>query len=255
MEALKVDGLSKNFGGLAVLQDLSFSLEVGEHTAIVGPNGAGKTTLLNLLTGEVSPTAGRVYIWGREVTTMPTHRRIHLGLARSLQIPILFSTLTVLTTVSLAVQGTKRSRFRFYRPLSAYHDVFARSQKLLEMVDLWDRRDDFVQALSHGELRRMEIALSLASEPRLILMDEPSAGLTRAETDALVSMIQDLAKDTTVLLVAHDMDMVFGVADRIMVLYFGKIIAQGSPNEIQADSRVKEIYLGTDEGAANVGVD
>ena len=253
MQVLKVEGLSKNFGGIQVLQSVSFSMEIGERLAVIGPNGAGKTSMLNLLTGELTPSAGRVYFWGQEVTTMPTHRRIQLGLARSLQIPALFSTLTVLTTLLLAVQGTTPARFHFFRPLDAHHNLVASAQRLLKTTDLWERRDDYVQSLSHGELRKLEIALTLASEPRLILLDEPSAGLTKAETDEIINMIRDLTKDATVLFVAHDMDMVFGVADRIMVLYFGEIIAQGTPEEIQAEPRVKEIYLGMEEDASYAG--
>lgn len=251
MEALRVENIAKNFGGLRVLQGISFNLEVGGNLAVIGPNGAGKTTLLNLLTGELPPTAGRVYFWGQDVTRMPTHRRIQLGVARSLQIPALFSTLTVLTAVVLAVQGTKPTRFDFFRSLSAHKDLYTKAQQLLETAGLWERRNDLVHSLSYGELRKMEISLTLASEPRLILLDEPSAGLTKAETEALTKMIKELAKDITVLFVAHDMDMVFGLADQIMVLYFGEIIARGKPAEIQVNPKVREIYLGIEKNAAS----
>lgn len=254
MEALRVEGLSKKFGGLQVLTEVSFTIEVGEKVALIGPNGAGKTTLINLLSGELSPTAGRIYLLGQEVTTMPAHRRIHLGLGRSFQVPTLFTSLTLLEAILLAIQGTKPSRYQMLRPITSYQDTLAQAKKLLGTLGLWEKRYELMQTLSHGELRGMELSLSLASQPKVLLLDEPSAGLTKAETDTLINMIQGLAKDTTVLFVAHDMDMVFGLAKRIIVLYFGRVIAQGTPEEIQRDSKVKEIYLGTEESAANAGI-
>ena len=249
MEALRVEHLSKNFGGVQALQDISFSVVAGEKLAIIGPNGAGKTTLFNVLNGQLSATAGRVYLFGQEITTMPTHRRAHLGQARSFQLTSLFPTLTVLDNILLAIQGTKPSRFQMFRPITVYKHIYVKAEELLRSVALWEKRDDLAQAISYGEQRKMEIALSLASEPKLLLLDEPSSGLTTAESTDVIAMLRNLGAGITVLVVAHDMDLVFGLADRIMVLHYGQIIAEGTPEEIQADSRVKEIYIGIEEGA------
>lgn len=250
MEALRVEGLSKNFGGVQVLRDVYLNAEAGERVAIIGPNGAGKTTLLKLLAGELPATAGRVYVFGQEITHMAMHRRFHLGLSRSFQLTTLFFNLTVLSNVLLALHDTKPSLLQMFRRV-AYGGLQAKAERLLRSVDLWEKRDDLVEALSYGEQRKMEVAVCLASEPKLLLLDEPSTGLTADETVSLINMINALARDTTVLLVAHDMDIVFGLADRIMVLYYGKIIAQGTPEEIQNDPRVKEIYLGPEERAVS----
>jgi len=251
MEVLRIEGLSKNFGGVQAVKDVSFTVEAGERLAIIGPNGAGKTTLFNLLNGQEKPTAGRIYFFGQEITTMPTYRRAHLGQARSFQLTSLFPGLTVLNNALLAVQGTKPSRFQLFRPVTAYKHLFTKAQELLEAMDLWERRDDVVQALGHGEQRRLEIALSLASEPNLLLLDEPSSGLTAAEGADMITMILNLGTDVTVVIVAHDMDIVFGLASRVMVLHYGEVIADGTPEEIQADPRVKEIYMGVEEGTGN----
>lgn len=251
MEALRVEGLSKNFGGLQVLKDLSFSIEAGKRVAIIGPNGAGKTTLLKLLTGELSATAGQIYMFGQQITTMPTHQCVQCGLACSYQITSLFSTLTVLDNILLACNGTKPSRFQMFRPFTAYGNLLTRAKELLESIGLWEKRDDLVQNISHGEQRQMELILCLASEPKLLLLDEPSAGLTSAEATSLIDIISNLPREITVLFVAHDMDVVFSLADEIMVLYYGQIIARGTPQEIQADPKVKEIYLGVEEDTAD----
>jgi len=251
MEALKIEGLSKNFGGVQALKDVSFTVEAGERLAIIGPNGAGKTTLFNLLNGQEKATAGRIYFFEQEITTMPTHRRAHLGQGRSFQLTSLFPNLTVLDNVLLAVQGTKPSRYQLFRPITAYKHLFAKAQELLTAMALWEKRNDLVKALGYGEQRRLEIALSLASEPKLLLLDEPSSGLTPAECADMITMIRNLGTDITVVVVAHDMDLVFGLAERIMVLHYGQVMADGTPEEIQADSRVKEIYLGVEEGTGN----
>ena len=241
MEALKIEGLVKNFGGLEVLQGLSLRVEVGEHVAIIGPNGAGKTTLLNILTGTLSTTAGRICLFGRDITTMPTCERVHLALGRSFQISSLLPNLTVLDNILLALHGVKRSRWQIFRPITGYNEILVDAQKLLESIDLWKKKDEPVQAISYGEQRELEITLSLASEPKLLLLDEPTAGLSIAEIPPFIDMIKTLAKGTTVLFTSHDMDVVFGLADRVVVLYFGQIIAQGTPEEIQAAPKVREI--------------
>lgn len=246
MNVLKVDNLSHSFGGLRVLEDISFSVEAGERLGLIGPNGAGKTTLFNVLTGLLPTMAGRIYILGQEVTNMPSHRRVSLGLARSFQINTLFLNLSLLSNVLLAIQGIRTSRFQMIRPLTAYKDMLAKAQELLELMGLWEKRDALISTLSYGEQRLAEILLALASKPKLLLLDEPSSGLTSGETTNLIDTIRNLVGDTTVFFCAHDLDLVFALAERVMVLYYGQIIAQGTPEEIQADPKVREIYLGVE---------
>ena len=247
MEALRVEGLTKKFGGIYSLQDLSFSVEVGERLAIIGPNGAGKSTLFNVLAGQLPATTGRVYLFGQEITDMPSHRRARLGIARSFQISNLFFSLTVLDNTLLAIQGTRTRSFQMFRPIEAYGDMFAKARTLLSTTDLWEKRDDLVRNMSHGEQRNLEIVLSLASEPKILLLDEPTAGLTDAESTNIFNIVSGLGMDTTVLFVAHDMDLVLNVANRIIVLHYGQRIAEGTPEEIQFNSKVKEVYMGIKE--------
>jgi len=178
---------------------------------------------------------------------MPTCERVHLALGRSFQISSLLPNLTVLDNILLALHGVKRSRWQIFRPITGYNEILVDAQKLLESIDLWKKKDEPVQAISYGEQRELEITLSLASEPKLLLLDEPTAGLSIAEIPPFIDMIKTLAKGTTVLFTSHDMDVVFGLADRVVVLYFGQIIAQGTPEEIQAAPKVREIYLGIEE--------
>lgn len=252
MEAIKIEGLSKNFGALGILKDLSLTVEAGEYVAIVGPNGAGKTTLLNVLSGALPATAGRIYLFGQDISHMPAHRRAHIGLARSFQITRVFRNLTVLQNASLALHGMRQSRYRMLRSATGYPDIMARARELLEVIDLWSKRDEPTKALSYGEQRKLEFILSLASEPKVLLLDEPSAGLAVAEIPGFINTIKDLAKGTTLIFVAHDMDVVFGLANRILVLYFGQFIADGTPEEIRVNPRVREIYLGIEEDRTNV---
>lgn len=244
MEALRVISLSKNFGGVQALQNVSFSVEAGERLAIIGPNGAGKTTLFNVLNGQLSATTGKVFFFGQDISTMTTHRRAFLGLARTFQIISLFLNLPVIDNVLLALHGTKASPFQMLRSFGSYRQIQNKAREVLAIMDLWGKRDLPVRELSYGEQRKIEIALSLASDPKILLLDEPGTGLTAAESANLTDMIRNLELGITVLIVAHDMDLVFGVADRIIVLHYGKIIADGKPEEIQADLRVKESYMG-----------
>jgi len=243
---LEVEKVAKNYGGLKVLMDISFRLKSGEKVALIGPNGAGKTTLFNVLSGFVPLSSGKIRFLGREITHLPPETRASLGLARSFQISSLFPQMTVLNNVLLAIHGVQPTRYHMFRSITAYEDDLTRARELLQLVDLWNKRDSLISALGHGEQRQMEIILSLASQPKLLLLDEPSAGLTSDESDKLIEMIHGLVADTTVLLTAHDTDLVFTLAERVMVLYYGEIIAQGTPEEIQNDPRVREIYLGSE---------
>ena len=247
MEALRVEGLSKDFGGVHALKDISFKVEAGEHIAIIGPNGAGKTTLFNVLCGQLTPTAGKVFFFGQDITDLSPFSRTHLGMARSFQIASLFLELSVLKNAMLALHGIKPSRFQMFRPATSYKDLFNEAEKLLSSMNLWDKRDEPVHAISYGEQRKLEMALSLASKPKLLLLDEPSCGLTASESADITSRIRNLGANITVVLVAHDMDLVFGVAQRIIVLHYGETICEGTCEQIRSDAKVKEIYMGTEE--------
>ena len=251
MEALKVDRVVKDFGGVRALRNISFNVELGERLAIIGPNGAGKTTLFNIINGQILPTAGSVHFLGKDITRMPVHRRADLGIARSFQRSSLFSNLTVLSNILLAVQGTRRHRFQMFRSINTYRETFTRAEELLKVWDLWEEKDYLASNISYGDQRKLEISLSLASQPRVLLMDEPSCGLTSGETAVVIDKILGLGKDITVILVAHDMDLVFGVANRIMVLHYGEIVTEGTPEEIRNDSRVKKIYMGAEKSCQN----
>jgi branched-chain amino acid transport system ATP-binding protein len=251
MDVLKVNHLRQKYGGLQILFGVSFSLGAGERVALIGPNGAGKTTLMNVLSGFVPPEFGEIRLLDKDITNMPSYRRAALGLARSFQINTLFPRLSVLVNVLLAVQGTQRSRYRWFRPIFADRSNMERARQLLETVGLWEVRNDPVALLSHGQQRLVEMILALASNPRLLLLDEPSAGLSRGESSHLIDMINGIAGGTTVFFTAHDLDLVFTLASRVLVLYYGQIIASGTPEEIQDNARVREIYLGTQKESAH----
>jgi branched-chain amino acid transport system ATP-binding protein len=251
MEILRVEGLHKNFGGLQILQGISFSVKAGERLALIGPNGAGKTTLFNVLGGQLPASAGRIYLSGKDITTLAPESRLHLGLARSFQLNNLFFNLSLLDNVLLALYGADSSHFQMFYPLNNRSDLLSEAQRILEPVGLWERRFETVATLSYGEQRLVEIAFSLASNPKIVLLDEPSAGLPTAEAAEVAKTIRALLGEATLIFCAHDMDLVFHLAEKIMVLYFGKLIASGAPQEIRSNPKVQEIYLGTDEGAEN----
>jgi branched-chain amino acid transport system ATP-binding protein len=246
MEVLKVENLSKRFGGVSAVNDVSFFLEVGERVAIIGPNGAGKTTLFNLINGQLSPSEGRIYFFSLDITALPTHHRAHLGQARAFQTISLLLNLTVLDNTLLTLHGTKPHRYKMFRPVKDFKDVFDDTTQVLNALGLWEKKDEPVSSLAYGEQRRLEIGLGLAMQPRLLLLDEPSAGLTMDEGSDIVEIIKNLGQNMTVLIVDHDMDMVFEIADRIIVLHYGQVIADGTPQEIEADQRVREIYMGVE---------
>jgi branched-chain amino acid transport system ATP-binding protein len=247
MEALRIENLSKSFGGVEALWDVSTTLEVGEKLAVIGPNGAGKTTLINLLNGQLSPTTGRILFFGKDITTVPTERRAHLGMARSFQVTNIFPSLTVLENTLLALGGTESSRIRIFRSLTSYEHLFAKAEEYLISADLWEKRAYLADTIGYGEQRKLEILFCLVSEPKLLLLDEPNCGLTTAESSDLVAKILELGEKIPAIIVSHDMDFVFGVADRIIVLHQGRIVADGLPAEIRADAGVKRIYMGIEE--------
>ncbi|TMB07782.1 MAG: ABC transporter ATP-binding protein [Deltaproteobacteria bacterium] len=243
--ALAVTRLCKSFGGLRALQQIDLSLAPGERHAIIGPNGAGKTTLFNLIAGELAPTAGRIALFGQDVTRLPPQRRAALGLARTFQVNTLFPSLTVTENLLLAVQGTLPTKLRLHRPISSYRDLYDRARAVLESVGLVGAGEVIVRTLSHGEQRQLEVALALASRPRLLLLDEPTAGLSLAESQRLTGLLKGLDRSMSLLVIEHDMDVVFDVAERITVLHDGKVIADGDRDEVRANPLVAEIYLGT----------
>jgi branched-chain amino acid transport system ATP-binding protein len=248
---LEIEALTKRFGGVVASDGISLSLSPGELHAIIGPNGAGKTTLIGQLTGETSPDSGRIRFEGRDMTTLPVYRRSQLGLARSFQITSLFPEFTALDNVALAVQAHSGHSFRFWCDASREPALREPARAALARVALTERADMLVAGLSHGECRQLEIAMALATGPRLLLLDEPMAGMGPEESTRLVETLRRLKGSVTILLIEHDMDAVFALADRISVLVYGRIIASGEPAAIRADAAVRQAYLGEREGAAH----
>jgi branched-chain amino acid transport system ATP-binding protein len=242
--ALRVQGLSRRFGGLEAVSAVNLEVAAGTRTAIIGPNGAGKTTLFHLISGELPPTSGQIWAFGRDITRMSAHRRAAAGLGRTYQLTTLFPNLTVLENILLGVLALERTRYVALRPLRTFTRLYDRAQELLEPLDLWAVRDATVARLSYGEQRQLEIALALATRPRLLLLDEPTAGLSPAETQRVLGIVRELPREITVLLIEHDMAVVFGTCERIVVLQQGEVVADGTPDEVAGDRRVQEIYLG-----------
>jgi branched-chain amino acid transport system ATP-binding protein len=245
--ALRLAGVSKAFGGLRAVDAVELSVAPGERRALIGPNGAGKTTLFNLISGELPPSGGRILLFGRDVTRLSPERRAALGLARTYQITTLFPNLTALENLLLAVQGLERTKFMLLRPATAYPDLYARARAGLDAVGLQDKEGEVVKNLSHGEQRQMEVAMALASRPRLLLLDEPTAGLSPAESLMMTAMLKRLDSGITLLIIEHDMDVAFALTDRVTVLHNGRVVADGSREEVKASPLVKEIYLGSEE--------
>jgi branched-chain amino acid transport system ATP-binding protein len=250
---LEVRDLSVHFGGLAAVKNVTFDIEEGERLGMIGPNGAGKTTLFNLLTGQLRPTSGKVLFKGQDVTHKAVYARTQLGMARSFQITSLFPNETVLTNAKIAMQGTRGGRYRVWGAFTRDKGLQESAQTMLETIDLWDKRGEVVSSLAYGEQRKLEMGLSLASEPELLLLDEPSCGLTPTESADITERIRALGKKITVLMIAHDMDLVFGVAERIILLHFGEISCEGTCDEIRANQTVKDIYMGSHKASTAGG--
>ncbi|HEY1980569.1 MAG TPA: ABC transporter ATP-binding protein [Xanthobacteraceae bacterium] len=246
---LEIDDLTKRFGGVLASDSISLSLPPGELHAVIGPNGAGKTTMIGQLTGEIRPDSGRVKFGGRDITAMPVFRRSRIGLARSFQITSLFLDFTVLDNVALAVQAQAGHSFRFWRAARSEPALRGPARAVLDRLGLGARASSLAADLSHGERRQLEIAMALAAAPQLLLLDEPMAGMGPEESARIVDMLRRLKGSYTILLIEHDMDAVFALADRISVLVYGRIIASGDPAAMRADATVRQAYLGQGEEA------
>jgi branched-chain amino acid transport system ATP-binding protein len=241
---LTVERLTKRFGGLVANDNLSLDIAPGELHAIIGPNGAGKTTLIGLLAGELTPDDGRITLAGQDVTKMPVYNRALAGLARSFQITSVFADLSLRDNVLIAAQAHRGHSFRFWEPARHRKDLRASSIQALRRVGLEPRADERAGNVSHGERRQLEIAMALVSEPKLVLLDEPTAGMGSDETQRMIGVLRQLKGHHATLLIEHDMDVVFTLADRITVMVNGRAIASGRPADIRANAAVREAYLG-----------
>jgi branched-chain amino acid transport system ATP-binding protein len=235
--------LCRSFGSLTAVHQVDFTVQPGELRAIIGPNGAGKTTFFRLISGEMVPSSGRIRFKGQDVTGMPQHRVSRLGVSKSYQITNVFPHLTVLENVRVAVQSYRYS-FNFWSRASALDGVRARAEAILQEVALWDKRAVTAAQLSHGEKRHLELGIALATEPSLLLLDEPTAGMSPEETDETIRLIRKIASGRTVILVEHKMKVVMNISDKITVLHQGQVLAEGTPADIRANTLVQQTYLG-----------
>jgi branched-chain amino acid transport system ATP-binding protein len=250
---LAIDGITKRFGGVLASDAITLSVPQGELHAIIGPNGAGKTTLIGQLTGEIAPNAGSIVFGGENITALPTYARSMMGLARSFQITSLFLDFTALENVALAVQAHAGHSFHFWRDARTEEELRAPARAALSRVGLSERADTIVASMSHGEHRQLEIAMALATGPRMLLLDEPMAGMGPEESTRMVQTLLELKKQYTILLIEHDMEAVFALADRISVLVYGRVIATGLPDEIRSNPDVRQAYLGEQEAVVADG--
>jgi branched-chain amino acid transport system ATP-binding protein len=247
---LRVERLTKRFGGLVATDGVDLDIMPGEVHALIGPNGAGKSTLIGQLSGELPPDGGRILMGGRDITHLPPHRRSQLGLARSFQITSVFADFSVLDNVALAIQAHDGHSFRFWADVACETRLSASAESLLREHHLHARSASLAATLSHGERRQLELAVALAAQPRLLLLDEPTAGMGPEESQQMIARLKSLRGRLGVLLVEHDMETVFALADRITVLASGRVLASGDPTAIRNDPAVRAAYLGDDDAAA-----
>ncbi|MSQ70398.1 MAG: ABC transporter ATP-binding protein [Betaproteobacteria bacterium] len=246
MSALAVQGLSRNFGGVQALSDVSFTVEPGERRLIIGPNGAGKTTLFNMLSGTFAVSNGSIMLFDRDITRLPPYERARMGLARTFQITNLFPRLTVFDNVLLALQAADGDAFALHRPMRASQHLYRRAESLLQEWGLATISGQPTRDISYGEQRQVDLILAMAVQPRVLLLDEPTAGLSAAEVVRVVGMVRSLPREMTILMIEHDMDVAFSLADRITVLHQGQLIAEGDSEAIRGNPQVSEIYLGVE---------
>jgi branched-chain amino acid transport system ATP-binding protein len=242
--AVELVGMTKIFGGLRAVDDVSLRVPIGERRAVIGPNGAGKTTLFNCIAGSLSPSKGKNFLFGQDVTALPEHKRIAMGLGRTYQITNVFHNLTVLENVLLAVQGTHKQKWIFHRKIEAFPRSQEKAMEQLTRIGLDHRRDLVVQQLSYGEQKQLEFALALASDPKVLLLDEPASGLAPSERQRITDLISHLPRDITVILIEHDVEMALGLADQVAVLHQGRLILDDKPEAVSQNPEVKEVYFG-----------
>jgi len=250
---LHTEGLTKRFGGIVAVDDVDFTLEAGELTSLIGPNGAGKTTFFNLLTGALAPTSGTITFRGEDITDHSPQETALLGLHRSFQITNVFPNSTVHENVRIAAQAHSSASWRFWRNANAFAEQAEEAHRILERVGLDERADEPAAALSHGEKRKLEVAIAMAGDPEVLLLDEPNAGVSSESVDEVIDLIEDVAEDHAVLLVEHNMDVVMTVSDRIVVLNQGAVIADDDPEAVRGDPAVQEAYLGGYETGSTGG--
>jgi branched-chain amino acid transport system ATP-binding protein len=244
MNTLRTEALSKQWGAFKANTDVSLTFAPGARHALIGPNGAGKTTFINLLTGGLSPTSGKVYLGTEDITKLPQHQRVKLGMTRTFQINTLFAGMTVLESVVLAICERRGKHTTWWKTVEKHGDVVDEAMALLATLKLTNEANAITRSMAYGKQRLVEIALALATKPKILLLDEPAAGIPSAESQELFEVIAGLPRDVTVVFIEHDMGLVFRFADRITVLVGGKVLTEGTPAEIAADPRVKEVYLG-----------
>ncbi len=242
-EILKTINLTKNFGGLSAVVDVNFVVKEGDLQTIIGPNGAGKSTFFKLITGELEPTRGQIIFFNKDITSLPQTAISHLGIAVSYQITNIFPMLTVFENVRVAVQSRKTT-FNLWSKAISHKEFVEQTRHILEQINLSDFKDEIAANLSHGHQKRLEIGIALATRPKLLLLDEPTAGLSPTETRQTIELIKKIAQDLTIILVEHKMKVVMEVSDRITVLHYGKLLAQGTPDEIRNNEEVRRVYLG-----------
>lgn len=245
--ALKLDQVTRRFGGVVAVSDVSLEVPTGSRYGIIGPNGAGKTTLFNIISGELKTSQGRIELFGDDVTGESSTKRVARGVGRTYQVTRTFAGLSVRENIMLALHGLRRSKFSMLRPWRRYPELEREVEEVAERFSLRDRLDLLAADLSHGEVRELEIALAMTLHPRLLLLDEPGAGLSPGERVQLRTMLHELPEDLTLIMIEHDMDLIRDVVDRISVLHLGEKVVEGSTAEVQGDERVREIYLGGDQ--------
>jgi branched-chain amino acid transport system ATP-binding protein len=242
--ALEIIDLKKAFGGLVVTQNVSLAIRPGERRLMIGPNGAGKTTLFNQISGDMRPNSGQIKLFGADITALAPYQRAHLGLSRTYQIITLFSGDTLEHNITLGLLGLRPSRWQMWRPLSSYRDLATEARRILDTVGLLHLAEHPISDIAYGEKRRVELAMALAQKPRVLLLDEPLAGLSNTERSAVKSLITAIPRDTTVIMIEHDMDTALDLAETVTLLNYGRIIVDGERDAVIADQRTREVYLG-----------